>query len=57
MTGETRQVQQSEGLDILGIGADEDRALPSSFNSLKDNDIIVIIKPIIFIHYIWQKIN
>lgn len=39
LTGETRQVQQSEGLDILGIGADEDRALPSSFNSLKDNDI------------------
>ena len=37
LTLEERQVQQTEGLDILGLGSDGDRALPGSFSSLNEN--------------------
>lgn len=37
LTLENRDVQQTEGLDILGIGSNGDRALPDAFNSYDKN--------------------
>lgn len=38
LTFTNREVQQSEGLDIFGIGAHGDRAIQESFEGMNDND-------------------